>query len=302
VPNEKFRKALKYSIASCSFVMLMYVFILQTIQEADAGVGLNVNVELNHHGGDLVEVCVNSRAEDLGCKTRDLSNAPNPLIIPFAFSEGAVNVGEGFNVCARNERVGIENCETGINTEKQAPENLVLEVPYSEAPTNPPNQIPPTSDQEKPGITQVTWRIQDTYGSEPIQLTIFGSDRGWTFYDVTPEVLPPDSGYFDGTLIAITKDIDSFRSNGEILRMCVKPTYQGVEPTCQDIAVQDGVAQGVFYWDYDETNPNHIIDPNDLRQEKMDRYNEWLSQQNNSSTMGPELSSPDFSFLAYMPS
>ena len=94
--------------------------------------------------------------------------------------------------------------------------------------------------------------------------------------------------------------IDSSMSNGEILRMCVKPTYQGVEPKCQDVAAHDGIVQGVFYWDYDETNPNSIPDPNDLRQEKIARYNEWLSQQNNLSS--PELSSQDFSFLTYTPS
>ena len=297
--ESRSQRLLMYSIAACSIVFVVCI-LLQTNQEVNAGVGLNVKVELDHHGEDLVEVCVNSRAEDLGCKTRDLSNAPSPLIVPFTFSEGAVNIGQGFSVCVRNERMGIENCETGINTEKQAPENLILDVPYSEAPIYLPNPIPPVPNPKAPGETQVIWRIQDTYGSEPIQLTIFGSDRGWTFYEVTPEVLPPDPRYFDGTLAAITKDIDSSLSNGEILLMCVKPTYQGVEPKCQDVAAQDSIVQGVFYWDYDETNPNHIIEPNDLRQEKIDRYNDWLSQQNNSSS--PELSSPEFSFLAYMPS
>ena len=159
------------------------------------------------------------------------------------------------------------------------------QVPYSsDPPPTPPNQIPPVPNQESTGETQVIWRIQDTYGSEPITLSIAGSDRGWTFYEVTPEVLPPDPRYLGHTIIAITKDIDSSLSNAEILRMCVAPTYQGVEPTCQTIATQDGIAQGVFYWDYDETNPNHITDPNDLRQEKIDRYNDLLSKQNNSST------------------
>ncbi len=297
-PNCRFKshRVREYSIAGCSLIFLLSVFLLQTNQEANAGVGLNVNAELNHHGEDLVEVCVSSRAEDLGCIVRDLANTPSPLIVPFIFSEGAVDVGGEFRVCVRNERIGIENCKTGINTEKRAPENLVLEVPYSEAPTYPPNQTPPASDQEPAGETQVTWRIHDTYGSEPITLSIAGSDRGWTFHEVTPEVLPPDPRYFDGTLIAITKDIDSSLPNGEILRMCVVPTYQGVEPICQDIAAQDGIAQGVFYWDYDETNPNHITDPDDFRQEKIDRYNEWLSRQDNSSATS------GFSFLAYTPS
>jgi hypothetical protein len=84
-------------------------------------------------------------------------------------------------------------------------------------------------------------------------MTVFGNDRGGTFYDVTPEVLPPDPRYVDGTMIAITKEIDSSLSNGEIFQMCVDPTYQGVEPTCQTIAAQDGIAQGVFYWDYSGT-------------------------------------------------
>ncbi len=93
-----------------------------------------------------------------------------------------------------------------------------------------------------------------------------------------------DPRYFDGTLIATTKEIDSSLPNGEILRMCVVPTYQGAEPTCQDIAAQDGIAQGVFYWDYDETKPNHITDLDNPRQERIDRYNERLLQQNKPST------------------
>ncbi len=101
-----------------------------------------------------------------------------------------MDVGEEFRVCVRNRRIGIENCKTGLNTEERSPENLVLEVPYSEAPTYPPNQTPPTSDQGLPGESQVIWRIQNTYGSEPITLAIFGNDRGWTFHEVTPEVLP----------------------------------------------------------------------------------------------------------------
>ena len=270
----------------------MYALVLHTNQEANAGVGLNVNARLIHHGGDLVEVCVNSRAEDLGCKTRDLSivYTPSLLIVPFTFSVGAVDVGEEFRVCVRNERMGIENCKTGINTEKHAPEEIVLQVPYSETPTTSFDQslTPPEADPN--ARTQVIWRIQDTYGSEPITLSIAGSDRGWTFYEITPKVLPLDPRYLNGTLIAITKDIDKSQPDGEILLMCVAPTYQGVEPTCQNVVAQDGIAQGVFYWDYDETNPNHITDPNDLRQEKIGRYNEWLSQQDNSSA-------PEFKLL-----
>gem|GEM_PF-5131520 len=48
-------RILRYLIASCSFVILLQISLLQSYQKANAGVGLNVNTELNHMVGNLLK-------------------------------------------------------------------------------------------------------------------------------------------------------------------------------------------------------------------------------------------------------
>src|SRR6476659_763688 len=92
--------------------------------------GTRVDTIVNHHGEPKVKICIASKAEDLGCRTEDLSNENEPFLLSWQFSSGSVSKGESFRACVINMISDERSCKIGTNT-ADTPDTISLYVPYS---------------------------------------------------------------------------------------------------------------------------------------------------------------------------
>jgi hypothetical protein len=105
----------------------------QEEQQQEGTAGLKVFVDLYHNRRGSAELCVHSFAQDLGCKTINLSQYPSSPVRsgPWTFSPEIVEVGETFRVCVTNLNTGGQSsrCINGTNSPEKEPEYVSLTVP-----------------------------------------------------------------------------------------------------------------------------------------------------------------------------